>query len=97
MMFKKFKDWKIFNKIMSISLATITLIGVGIFFYLVPLFEAKLWEQKRIELTTLVSTVQQEIEYQASLVASGSVSKKVAQQAVIDKVNTFGSMMTSTS
>ncbi|WP_051303102.1 methyl-accepting chemotaxis protein [Psychromonas aquimarina] len=87
MMFKKFKDWKIFNKIMSISLATITLIGAGILFYLVPLFEAKIWEQKRIELTTLVATVQQEMNYQASLAASGSISKKAAQQAVIDKVN----------
>lgn len=86
-MFKKFKDWKIFNKIMSISFATITLIGAGILFYLVPLFEAKIWEQKRIELTTLVTMIQQEIEYQASLVASDSVSKKTAQQAVIDKVN----------
>ena len=86
-MFKKFKDWKIFNKIMSISLVTIALIGAGILFYLVPIFEAKIWEQKRIELTTLVTTVQQEMEYQASRVASGSVSKKAAQQAVIDKVN----------
>ncbi|WP_019616589.1 methyl-accepting chemotaxis protein [Psychromonas ossibalaenae] len=87
MMFKKFKDWKIFSKVMSISLVTIAFTGAGILFYLVPLFEAKIWEQKRIELTTLVTTVQQEIEYQASLIASGSISKKEAQQAVIDKVN----------
>ncbi len=86
-MFKKFRDWKIFPKIMSISLVTVTLIGAGIMFYLIPLFEAKIWEQKRIELSTLVTMVHQEIEYQAARVDTGEASKQEAQQAVIEKVN----------
>jgi methyl-accepting chemotaxis protein len=87
MVIKKFRDWKIFPKIMSISLVTVTLIGAGILFYLVPLFEAKIWEQKRIELTSLVTMVHQEIEYQATRVTSGGVTEEEAQQAVIDKIN----------
>ncbi|MEH6471364.1 MAG: cache domain-containing protein [Halopseudomonas sp.] len=61
--------------------------GAGILLYFVPLFESKIWEQKRTELTSLVSVVYQEIEYQASRVASGDANEDEAKQAVISKIN----------
>ncbi len=89
MVFKKFKDWKIFTKIMSISLVSVTLMGAGVLFYLVPLFEAKIWEQKRAELGTLVDIVHQEMVFQAGLVETGRLTLPQAQEAVLEKVNSL--------
>jgi len=84
---KAFADWKIFTKIMSISVASILVLGAGVLFYLVPLFEDKIWDQKSIELRSLVSLVEQEIRYEAARVADGEITEAEAREAVISKVN----------
>jgi methyl-accepting chemotaxis protein len=47
MNFLYFKDWGIFQKVMSISIILNLLIMVSSFFYLIPLVENKLMEEKR--------------------------------------------------
>jgi methyl-accepting chemotaxis protein len=47
MRFLRFGDWGIFQKVMSISVILNALIIVWAFFYLIPLIEAKLMEEKR--------------------------------------------------
>jgi methyl-accepting chemotaxis protein len=47
MKFLRFGDWGIFQKVMSISVILNVLIIVWAFFYLIPLIEGKLMEEKR--------------------------------------------------
>ncbi len=47
MNFLYFKDWGIFQKVMSISIILNLLIMISSFFYLIPLVENKLMEEKR--------------------------------------------------
>ena len=44
---KSFRDWKISTKIMGISVFTIVLVVSGILFYLLPLVEKKLLDEKK--------------------------------------------------
>jgi len=47
MKFLRFKDWGIFQKVMSISIILNVLMLMSAFFYLIPLVEQKLMEEKR--------------------------------------------------
>jgi methyl-accepting chemotaxis protein len=47
MKFLRFKDWGIFQKVMSISIILNVLMLTSSFFYLIPLVEQKLMEEKR--------------------------------------------------
>ena len=47
MKFLRFKDWGIFKKVMSISIILNVLMLMSAFFYLIPLVEQKLMEEKR--------------------------------------------------
>jgi methyl-accepting chemotaxis protein len=47
MSFFRFRDWGIFQKVMSISIIFNTLMIIWAFFYLMPLMEQKLMEEKR--------------------------------------------------
>lgn len=44
---KRFGDWSILNKILSISFVTIILVLAGVQFYILPLFKGRLVDQKR--------------------------------------------------
>ena len=44
---KSFRNWKISTKIMGISVFTIVLVVSGILFYLLPLVEKKLMDEKK--------------------------------------------------
>jgi methyl-accepting chemotaxis protein len=43
---KGFKDWKILTKILSISIATVTLMIFGVMFYILPYLEKHLMDEK---------------------------------------------------
>jgi len=45
---KKFKNWSISTKVMSISILTIVIIVSGMIFYVIPLVKNKLMEEKKI-------------------------------------------------
>jgi len=47
MKFKTFKDWTILSKILSISISTITLLILGVMFYILPFMANRLLEEKQ--------------------------------------------------
>jgi methyl-accepting chemotaxis protein len=51
---RRFKDWSISTKIMSISVFTIALIMAGMMFYYLPLLKDKLLEEKKTALKDLI-------------------------------------------
>ena len=47
MTFKPFRDWPIFSKIMCTLIINLLLISAGTMFYLLPLIETRLTDEKR--------------------------------------------------
>ena len=62
MKLKAFKDWKILSKILTISVATIVLIVSGILFYVLPLVEKKLMNEKMVATRNVVEVAANVIE-----------------------------------
>ena len=51
---KSFKNWRIATKIMSISVFTIAVVVAGMLFYIMPLMEKKLMNEKKNALKNVV-------------------------------------------
>ncbi|GLI36956.1 cache domain-containing protein [Geobacter hydrogenophilus] len=89
MKFKAFKDWKILTKILSISVATIVLIVSGILFYVLPLVEKKLMNEKKATVGSTVDTVATLIDGYHAKVKSGELTEAEAKKRAIDNIRSL--------
>jgi len=89
MKFKSFKDWKILTKILSISVATIVLIVSGILFYVLPLVEKKLMNEKKATVGSTVDTVCTLIDGYKARVKSGELTEAEAKKRAIDNIRSL--------
>ena len=86
MKLKKFKDWTILTKILSISVATIVVLMAGILFYLLPLVEKKLMAEKKGTVESTVDTVGTLIEGYLAKVKSGELTEEEARKRAIENI-----------
>ncbi|MRR36127.1 HAMP domain-containing protein, partial [bacterium] len=86
MKLKAFKDWKILSKVLSISVATIVLIVSGILFYVLPLVEKKLMNEKMVATRNVVEVAANVIEGYQAKAKSGELTLEEAQKRAIESV-----------
>lgn len=86
MKFKAFKDWKILSKILAISVATIVLIVSGILFYVLPLVEKKLMNEKMVATRNVVEVAANVIQAFQAKAKSGELTLEEAQKRAIESV-----------
>jgi len=78
---KGFKDWKILTKILSISIATVTLMVLGVLFYILPYLENHLMDEKMNATKGVVDVAYSLLESNLAEVTAG---RKSADQAEAD-------------
>jgi len=83
MKIKHFKDWKILSKILSISVATIVLLVLGVMFYVLPYLERNLMTEKMQATKGVVEVAYAIMQSNLGEVKSG---KKTVQQAQADSL-----------
>ena len=80
---KKFGDWKIATKIMSISVFTIVLVVLGMVFYFVPLMEKKLMEEKKAATKNVVEVAYSLVSSYEARAKSGEFKTEEAQRRAL--------------
>ncbi|HYS43946.1 MAG TPA: methyl-accepting chemotaxis protein, partial [Geobacteraceae bacterium] len=83
---KKFQDWKILTKILSISMVTIAGLLAGILIYLLPMMERSMMEQKKAAVANVVDVANSLIEKHLAEVKSGSLTVSQAQKLAKDEI-----------
>lgn len=86
---KRFKNWKIATKIMSISIFTIVLIALGMMFYIMPLMENKLMGEKRNATKNVVDVAYTLIASYESRVKAGTMKTEEAQKAAFANIRSL--------
>jgi methyl-accepting chemotaxis protein len=86
MNFLRFKHWGIFQKVMSISIILNLLMMVSAFFYLIPLVEKKLMEEKRNATKDVLDISYTLVTAYAKRVDSGELTLPVAQQRALSVI-----------
>jgi methyl-accepting chemotaxis protein len=79
---KSFKNWKIATKIMSISIFTIVVVTLGMMFYILPLMEKKLMDEKKSATKNVVDVAYTLIASYESRVKAGTMKTDEAQKTV---------------
>jgi len=83
---KKFKNWKISTKIMGISIFTIAIILSGIIFYLLPLIENKLMDEKKNMTKNVVDVAYTLVASIEAKVKSGELKQEEAQKRAMNEL-----------
>jgi len=86
MKFLRFKDWGIFQKVMSISIILNVLMLMSAFFYLIPLVEQKLMEEKRNATKDVLDIAYTLIAAYDHKVANKEMSQEQAQKNVLSLI-----------
>ena len=86
---KRFKDWKILSKILSISIATVVLMILGVLFYVLPYMEKHLMEEKMNATKAVVDTAYSMLENKYAGIKAGKLTLNQVQQ---DALNELGSL-----
>jgi len=89
MKIKGFKDWKILTKILSISIATITLMILGVMFYVLPYMEHTLMNEKMSATKGVVDVAYAVLESNLADVKAG---KRTLVQAQADAQKEIGQL-----
>lgn len=79
MKLKKYKDWNVFNKVLSLSLTGSLLILLFIVLYILPTMEVNLLKEKEISTEHVVDVAYQTLNYYAAKSAAGEISQEEAQ------------------
>ncbi|RNC71012.1 MAG: HAMP domain-containing protein [Desulfuromonadales bacterium] len=82
----RFNNWKILAKILGVSIVTIAIVLSGIFFYLLPLVEKNLMNEKMIATKKVVEVVDTLIEGYQGRVKSGELSVAEAQKRALASI-----------
>ncbi len=86
---KSFRNWKISTKIMGISVFTIVLVVSGILFYLLPLVEKKLLDEKKSATKNVVDVAYTLVASFEAKVESGELKLEEAQKRAIASVKSL--------
>jgi len=84
-----FKDWKILTKILSISIATVTLLILGVLFYVLPYMEKNLMNEKITATKGVVDVAYTVLESNFNDVKQG---KRTLAQAQADAIKEIGEL-----
>jgi methyl-accepting chemotaxis protein len=82
-----FKDWSVFLKVMSITVIGVLLLSLMVSFYLLPLMENRLMQEKRAATRQLVESAWHVVERFGAREASGKLSRDDAQKEAIEAVS----------
>lgn len=86
MTFKPFRDWTIFSKIMCTLIINLTMISAGTLFYLLPLLETRLMDEKRTATRNLVEVVASLLPEYAANVQKGEFTLAEGQNRAIARI-----------
>jgi len=86
MKIKSFKDWKILSKILSISIATVVLLIVGVMFYVLPYMETHLMAEKMNATKGVVDVAYAVLESNFNNVKAGRESLEQAQKNALKEI-----------
>ena len=83
---KKFNDWKILTKILSISIVTIVLLILGVMFYVLPYMEKQLMDEKMSATKGVVETAQSLIESHLREAKEGKITVEEAKRRSLENI-----------
>jgi methyl-accepting chemotaxis protein len=86
MSFFRFRDWGIFQKVMSISIIFNTMMIIWAFFYLMPLIEQKLMEEKRDATKDVLDIAYTLVDAYEHKVLRGELSRQEAKKAALSLI-----------
>ncbi len=86
---KRFQDWSISTKIMSISLFTIIMIMVGMLTYFLPLLKDRLMNEKQMATKNLVDSAYTLVNYYEGRVKTGELKVDDAKQRAIANIRSL--------
>jgi methyl-accepting chemotaxis protein len=89
MKIKGFKDWKILTKILSISIATVVLLILGVMFYVLPYMEKNLMNEKMNATKAVVDVAYSVLQSNLAEVTSG---KRTLEEAQADTLVEIGKL-----
>jgi methyl-accepting chemotaxis protein len=89
MKIKGFKDWKILTKILSISIATVVLMILGVMFYILPYMEKSLMNEKMSATKAVVDVAYAVLQSHLVEVKAG---KRSLEQAQADALKEIGAL-----
>ncbi|HJV35004.1 methyl-accepting chemotaxis protein [Geomonas sp.] len=81
-----FKDWKILTKILSISITTVTLIVLGVLFYVLPYMEKQLMGEKIAATRGVVEVAYSILQDRLSDVKDGKLTVEQAQKSALEEL-----------
>lgn len=86
MNFKRFTEWRIFPKIISLSLLTWVILVVATIYILVPFIRELIMEEKRDTVSNMVQSAISQFSIYQKLVNSGTMTKDEAQRQVKERI-----------
>ena len=86
MTFKPFRDWTIFSKIMCTLIINLMMISGGTLFYLLPLIETRLMDEKRTATRNLVEVAASLLPEYAACVQKGEITLAEGQNRAIARI-----------
>jgi len=87
MKIKKFGDWTIFSKILTISIVTLVLITSGTVFYILPMQKKKLLDEKSLKTRNLVEVAYSIISDYGIMAEEGKMTQEEAKKLAIARIN----------
>lgn len=87
MKFELFRHWKIQNKIMSITVMSMSIMLAGLFFYLLPMLEGKIMEEKQAATRHIVELAMGILVEQDALVKAGTLTLEQSQKEAIEHIS----------
>jgi methyl-accepting chemotaxis protein len=83
---KKFGDWNMRSKVLSLFLATVVLVLAGLLGYFIPVVGSSLMDEKRIATQSVVEVAYGVIDYWGSQAVAGKVTKEDAQNNAMGEI-----------
>ena len=86
---KKFKDWRIATKIMSISVLTMAIVVLGMVLYFVPLLERHIMDEKQNAVKNVIDVAYTLTSFYEAKVKSGELKADDAQKRAMADIKAF--------
>ena len=83
----RFKDWKILTKILSISVATILMMVLGVMLYVLPFVKGKLMDEKMQATKAVVDVAYDVIAHNYELFKAGKKTQEQAQADALEQLS----------
>lgn len=85
--FKRFKNWRIQYKIMSISVISVTVMMLGLFVYLLPMIEMRIMNEKKDATRHVVEMAMGVVEHHDAAVKAGKMPLEQAQKEAAEHIS----------